>query len=306
MRWGPDLTVVSTPARHSSRRSPSGPSRTSPQPSRDHQPTSPRRRHCQSGGLNIRFACPRDRRLPSAGIASERPDRRSFVRSAEAHRSPIWLRVRVGPAPARCGSKPGRRVGRSGSIDLPGSASAARRRPGHRRHERLGPGRDRVTRLDLLPGRRPFLPQPRVADERPTASTHSSAVVARNPVSPSRTISRCDADRVGHHRQPRRLVLQDLQPALSPAPEVVGNPAYADVPGRKLARLGLLVPGHRHDRQRKRLGKSVADHAELQIRDRLRPLAPRSVAIARGPGACSTSRSRPARPGLATSCRATG
>ena len=178
------------------------------------------------------------------------------MRGAKAHRSPIWLRVRSVFTLSGVGFKARtpRSVGPDRSIfqEAPSADGAC---PGHRGHEGLRPGRDRVIRLDLLPGQSiPFSPQPGVAGQASRRSTHSSAVVARNPVSPVRIISQCEPDRVGDDRQTGRLILEDLQSALSAAPEVVGNPAHPDVSGRELACFGLLVPRNGNDRNRKRSG----------------------------------------------------
>ena len=78
------------------------------------------------------------------------------------------------------------------------------------------------------------------------------------------------ADRVGDDRQTGRLILENLQSALAAAPEVVGNPAHADVSRRDLACFGLLVPRNGNHRNRKRVRKSVANDPQPQLRKCLR------------------------------------
>ena len=105
------------------------------------------------------------------------------------------------------------------------------------------------------------------------------------------------ADRIGDDRQPGRLILKDLQPALAAAPEVVGNPAHANLSRRDLACFGLLVPRNRNHGNRKRIGKSVANDPQPQLRKCLAPAVPRSDVIVPAPGACSPTQSRQGRDG---------
>ena len=73
-----------------------------------------------------------------------------------------------------------------------------------------------------------------------------------------------DADRVGDHRQPRRHVLQHLQPALAPAPASSGTQLMPMSAAGDLRRLAVLRPGTGDDRQVLKLQEAIADQLQAQ------------------------------------------
>ena len=229
----------------------------------------------------------------SVGTASSAVRRRA---SRSSHRSPLRAHevATLPDRPARpstpgvVGDESGRRRRRPG-----------RTRPaaGDRGDERRGPGRDRVVRLD----RGPRPPRPirrRSAGSSASAATAVDPLVGRrrrgSPSTPGSIISGWTPTGLAT-RQAGRLVLEDLQAALAPAPEVVGHPADPDVARRQLGGLGRLAPGDRDDRQRVEVGEPVADHPEPDPGDLAAEPLPERAAAAPAPAACSTSRSRPGR-----------
>ena len=125
------------------------------------------------------------------------------------------------------GSRPGRTM-----LSVPSTAT----------DERLGPGPQGIPLLDALAGQPPHLA---VEAQRRAASVRMDVDPLLGRRGQVTSGSRLDhlglhADRVGHHGQPGRLVLEDLQSALAPAPEVVGQPANPDVPRGQVVRLALL------------------------------------------------------------------
>ena len=165
------------------------------------------------------------------------------------------------------------------------SSTSRRSRPRPRPSNPSRPAGGRASHLPAPPG---------IAGQSVrTASTHSSGVVGQEA-----GLARLDhldvaADRVGDDRQPGRLILEDLQPAFPAAPEVVGQPAHADLSGREVARFGLLVPG---DGNRPGMRKASGNRSQMTRSLRSGNLSPQPLPdrplAAPGPGACSTSRSR--------------
>ena len=138
-------------------------------PARTHQPISPNRDQSHSGGLNIRgaAAAPSASRAPSA-VADGR-DGGSFVRGADAHRLANRFEARDGSTWAAWGSNPGARPAGAGRSTFQAGRRRRRSRPpGHRVDEGLGPGRDRVIRLDAPAARR--APSAVAARGRPRAA----------------------------------------------------------------------------------------------------------------------------------------
>src|SRR5262249_37236448 len=105
------------------------------------------------------------------------------------------------------------------------------------------PDADAEPLLHALPaGAAHLLPQPRVI-HRPadgldpfTRRFHKEAVVAGSDQ------FALNPHWVGHYRQPGRHVLEDLEPALAPAPKIVRQVADADVGRRDVGRFGDSIP----------------------------------------------------------------
>lgn len=86
--------------------------------------------------------------------------------------------------------------------------------------------------------------------------------VARDAVTHHRALH---ADGVGHHGQPGRHVLQDLESALSAAPVVVGKPTDADVGVGQFGGLGGARPRAGLDLQVFQRGEAIADDPERHV-----------------------------------------